>query len=143
MNTIVNNIRTAFDTMLSELVALQTETLNRANAERVEFIHLLARIQETRVIARETSILCKDMAEELVVLAADSAELADKITDAIDEPEEYLPACDYEDLVGFCENCGAEVTYDDDYELDEADGSVVCANCMPATMELAESVAGA
>jgi uncharacterized protein YuzB (UPF0349 family) len=38
-----------------------------------------------------------------------------------------LPTCKYEDFVAICDNCGDEITTDEDYSI--INGEVVCAEC--------------
>lgn len=140
MNTSLSKV---FDTALSDIVAAQGELLTRANAERKEMLSLVARMSATRNEIRDLQILCNEFVEELTGLGADCGELADMISDTLDEPLDFCPTCDYQDLVGYCDECGCEIVGDSTYSYDEATGTLLCGNCMPETDAIAESVAGA
>ena len=143
MNTLTTTLRKAFDSILSELVAAQHDLFARANTERHEMLALVARMTETRNELRDLNVLYAEFSEELTELAADAVDIADKISDTLENPIDFCPTCNYEDFVGWCDECGAEIACDNAYEYDEATDTLLCSQCMPQTVDLAESVAGA
>lgn len=147
MNTIYTTIRKLFDSALSEVVALNTNLLTRANTERTEMLSLIARMRATQADIRMLGNVCSEMAAELSDIYCESNDIVNKIGDALDEPTALCPETPYENLVGFCTDCGREVTYEDvGYQYDPEDDSVICGDCVPTDehgIELAESVTGA
>lgn len=148
MNTIYTTIRKLFDSALSEVVALNTDLLTRANTERSEMLALITRMRATQGDIRMLGNVCSEMAAELSDIYCEANDIANKIGDALDEPTTLCPETPYENLVGFCEECGKEVTYEDlGYCYDPEDDSVVCGDCASINDEdvdeLAESVTGA
>lgn len=147
MNTIYTSIRKLFDSALSEIVAQNTALLARANTEREEMLDLVGRMRATQEDIRTLGIVCSEMAAELSDIYCDAQDIVTKIGDVLDEPTVFCPETPYENLVGFCTECGEEVTYDDEgYQYDPDDDLVICGNCIPTdeeSVELAESVTGA
>lgn len=147
MNTIYSTIRKLFDSALSEVVAQNTILLTRANAERTEMLSLISRMRATQEDIRVLGNVCSEMAAELADIYCEANDIVNKIGDALDEPTTLCPETPYENLVGFCEVCGKEVTYEDvGYQYDPEDDSVICGDCVPTDedcVELAESVTGA
>lgn len=136
MNTIYNSIRKLFDSALSEIVARNTDLLARANAEREEMLSLVARMRATQADIRALGDVCSEMAAELSDIYCDAQDIVAKIADTLDEPTTLCPVTPYENLVGFCEECGKEVTYEDvGYQYDPEDDSVICGDCIPTEDE--------
>lgn len=120
--------RDAFASLVEQITVMQDAVSARANKERVEMLDLLGRMQETQEAAHEVGRMCGEMSSALAEASVVSETLADKIVDALDDPMEFCPSCEYESLVGYCAECGDEVTVEDDYSYDE-DSVLVCANC--------------
>lgn len=147
MNTIYTSIRKLFDSALSEIVAQNTALLARANVERTEMLDLVGRMRATQADISALGNVCSEMVAELSDIYCDAQDIVTKIGDVLDEPTVFCPETPYENLVGFCTECGREVTYDDvEYQYDPEDDSVICSDCVPTdeeSVELAESVTGA
>lgn len=133
MNTIANNIRKSMDTLLAEFVAINTQMLKQANAEREEMLALLARMTETRETFAAMEEVYMEIADEFGSFATDCAEFVDKISDAIEDPTGLCPSIAYEDLQGFCETCGKEISYSEKAYDTDGDGYIECAKCAEAT----------
>ena len=120
--------RDAFTSLIEQITTMQDAVSARANAERVEMLDLLGRMQKTQEAAHEVGRMCGEMSSTLAEASVVSNTLADKIVDALDDPMEFCPNCAYENLVGYCAECGDELTVEDDYIYDE-DQMLICAAC--------------
>lgn len=127
-NAIVNSISKIFDTALAEIVEVNRQILAQANAERVEMLDLVARMQETRETINELGKVYTEVAEELTSMADDHLDISAKIADAIDEPAMLCPSLPYEELAGWCDECGEEISVNEDVYGDGA-GDEVCETC--------------
>ena len=135
MNTRISNITKAIDTLLAELVAANKEILQQANNEREEMNALIARMTNTQSDILALNEVYEEVADELHNMAEEHAELAGKIACALDAPVQYCPSVPYENLVDFCDQCGAEIVYDDHY-TDDPDGSgILCGDCSLVEVE--------
>lgn len=141
MNALITSLRNAFDNLLTQFSQAVNDTYARANAERVEMLDLLGRMTETRAAAAELNSVCIEYGTELLELGTDARDLAEKIDDAMNDPNGLCPSVPYEDLVGFCSRCGAEITFDDnyDYEHDKVDDEFICGECVAIAEAEAEA----
>lgn len=146
-NPILNALSTAMDNVLAEITAAVRDVHAQANEQRKELLAILAAMHDTQVTLDAVSTICAEAVEVLTDAADACDSLNAKVTDAIEDPVDACPQCDFEDLLGFCEHCGAEVTEDNLGISDECD--IYCTDCAPedkdeynepAVEELAESV---
>lgn len=130
MNALITSLRNAFDNLLTQFDQAVNDTYVRANAERVEMLDLLGRMAETRAAAAELNSICIEYGTELLELGTDARDLAEKVDDAMNDPNGLCPSIPYENLVGFCSECGAEIAFGDDYKHDEVDDEFICGECV-------------
>lgn len=148
MNTVSNpmleRLSAAMDTFLSEVSNVVHVLHEQANTQRKQLLDVLAAMQNTQLTLDGISTICEEGAEVLDNIAEDCDELNCKMTDAMEDPVDACPTCNFEELLGFCEHCGAAVTVANLGECD--DGDLFCNDCSPAEdeseseVELAESV---
>lgn len=135
MNPIVTAVSKAFDAALAELVEIHRQLLDTANSQRLEMLGLIGRMQDTQNTLNGVASVCTDVAEELVNIAGDNIDIAAKIGASIDSPIDMCPSIPYEDLVGFCDDCGAPIDFDDHYVEDDDGIGIVCEACATKTCE--------
>ena len=135
MNSIVNAVSKAFDAALAELVEIHRQLLVTANEQRLEMLALIGRMQDTQNTLNGVAQVCSDVAEELVNMAGDNLDIAAKIGATLDSPTDMCPSIPYEDLVGFCDDCGAPIDFDDHFVEDEDGIGIVCEACAAKTCE--------
>ena len=139
MNALITSLRNAFDNLLTQFSQAVNDTYVRANAERVEMLDLLGRMAETAAAAAELNSICIEYGTELLELGTDARDLVEKVNDAMNDPNDLCPSIPYEDLVGFCSECGTEIAFGDDYKHDETNDELICGECVA----IAEAEAGA
>ena len=121
-------LETIFASVTTKLAELCNSLHATANEQKEELHKLLDRMETTRAEIAAAGDMAEELAKEILEYADEFHATANKIEDAIEDPRQYLPECDYEDLAGWCEVCGDEVTLDEDYDESE-DGDVVCHSC--------------
>lgn len=135
-NPLISRIHTLFNTAAAELTAVIAELYAKANADRESLLAIIASMQNTRATVTEISAICSEQAELFANIAEDGERLASQMTDAIDDPLETCPKCTFEELIGFCEECGCEIT--DDNAPDHLTADLLCATCDAALSEAIE-----
>lgn len=135
MNAIVTAVSKAFDTALAELVEVHRQLLATANGQRLEMLDLIGRMQDTQLTLNGVAQVCTDVAEELVNMAGDNLDIAAKIVATLDSPTDMCPNIPYEDLIGFCDDCGTPIDFDDNYVEDDDGVGIVCETCAAKTNE--------
>ena len=110
MNTKLTTLSAAFDSACSTLAAMMTELHALANTQRKELLAILAGMQETQNTLDAVCGICSETADILTGIAEDGDELIAKMGDAMEDPADACPHCNFEDLLGFCDHCGAEIT---------------------------------
>lgn len=98
-----------------------------ANAQRKELIDLHARMADNRADLSEVAQVAYDIADVFVHIGADCEDVCEKAKDALETGE--VPSVDYEEFVGWCEDCGAEVVEGTDYSLLVDENALICAAC--------------
>lgn len=129
-------MRTDFTPMNEALSAL-ADAINstheklsqKANAERVELMVLLANMRDTHADMKLFSEMMTSTAQTLAYAGTASNEYAKLIDMTIDGGEGSIPECDYEEFVDFCDGCGKTVSVHDTYQL--KDNECFCADCIP------------
>lgn len=135
MNSIVNAVSKAFDIALAELVEIHRQLLATSNEQRLEMLALIGRMQDTQNTLFGVAHVCTDIAEELANIAGDNLDIATKIGATLDSPTDMCPSIPYEDLVGFCDDCGAPIDFDDHFVEDDDGIGIVCEACAAKTCE--------
>jgi hypothetical protein len=116
-----------------------TDLLGIANGQRKELISLYQRIADTQADIKEFSDITAEIADTFDTFTDVAEDVAVKIGDAIEGGANLTPDCDYEELVGFCDECGRAITDNEDYTEDD-EGFVLCANCHPIEDEDGEQI---
>ena len=133
MQNLIASLKNDFVSFKTSIEAIQNSLIVRANEERVSMLTLLAKMQETKNLAKEVA----DLSLELSGLLNDCGEvcidLYEKVTDVLYDPMELCPSTPYEKFVGFCEDCGKEVVSGDCYSYNE-DEELVCEKCKTETI---------
>jgi predicted nucleic acid-binding Zn ribbon protein len=75
----------------------------------------------------ELGVILDDAGSEICAAGDICSDIADKIHAALVDANE-VPSCNYEDFVAICEECGADITVDSDYEIDD-NGHTLCEEC--------------
>ena len=125
----MTNLSQAVETLLSEVTSANASMLKQANDERIEMINLLERMQVTHNTIADMAALYSKAATVFGGLSDHFTDIAEKIEDSMDNPSEFCPTCSYEELKGFCDDCGREIKHTDDYEEDDDGVGIICAAC--------------
>lgn len=133
MNTKLTTLSAAFDSACSTLAAMMTDLRMLANTQRKELLAILAGMQETQNTIDAVCGICSETADILTGIAEDGDELISKIGDAIEDPIDACPHCNFEELLGFCDHCGAEITESNFGSLE--DDEMFCSVCDPQEEE--------
>lgn len=132
MNTI-ERLTNAADSFMSEFAAVIADLHTTANTQRKALLAIIADMQGTQMVLEGVSAVATEVSEVMEGLACDCDELNSKMGDAIDDPADACPDCNFEELVGYCENCGTALT-DDTCVMDD-DGNLYCTDCAPEQEE--------
>ena len=127
MRTDFTAITEALDNLIAILSEKSAELIKAANGQRVEMLDLRQRMADTAEDLDELGTILDDAGKEICAAGDICSDIADKIHAALADPDE-LPSCNYEDFVAICEECGANITADSDYEIDD-NGHTLCAEC--------------
>ena len=119
------NLRTALDNLIAEVAVATKELIADANSLRREYLGIQERMNENRIDLINFADIVGHTSDCLDVLAGDAVEVADLIYYVLAEGE--APECNYEDFVGYCDECGATIAKSDNY-VKEEDG-YICADC--------------
>jgi hypothetical protein len=126
-------INEALNSLINTIAGVHTEILARANAERKEALALYARMLETHADLVEFNAMIGNAAAALNGIDEVAADIGSKVLDVLDGGFNMIPACDYEDFVGFCEGCGNEITDEDACSL--VNGEYYHTKCAPVEEE--------
>lgn len=127
-------INEAFTSLINTIAQVHSDLLAKANAEREEALALYARMQETHADLVEFNSMIGNAAAALNGIDEVAADIGAKVYDVLVDGFEQLPACDYEDFVGFCDGCGEEIIYDEAYV--QVDNELYHKECEPVEDEV-------
>lgn len=127
MRTDFTAITEAVDKLIAVLSEKSTELVETANKDRAEYLLLRQNMTDTANDLAEFGIILDDAGSEICAMGDICSDISDKIHAALADPNE-IPPCNYEDFVAVCDECGAVISVDTDYEIDD-DGHTVCAEC--------------
>jgi hypothetical protein len=127
MRTDFTTITEAIDNLVAILSEKSAELINTANKDRAEYLLLRQRMLDTADDLEEFGMILEDAGSEICAAGDICSDVADKIHAALADSNE-VPSCSYEDFVAVCEECGADITVDSDYEIDD-NGHTLCAEC--------------
>ena len=127
MRTDFTAITNAIDNLIAVLSEESTRLIKTANEQRVEMLTLRQRMADTANDLAELGVILDDAGEEISAMGGICYDIAEKITAGLND-ENQIPSCNYEDFVAICEECGAAISVDTDYEIDDY-GHTLCAEC--------------
>lgn len=128
-------LTSAFSTLTAEIANAQKEILADANEHRKTFLAALAGMREAEANATKFARMIDGVLEPLADISYECQTLGDRIIDAINEPD-MCPQNNFEDFIGFCAECGKEISTNDDYE--DTFVGFLCDQCI-AEMEAKEA----
>ena len=120
-------LNSAFSTLAAEIANTQKEIFANANEHRKTFLAALAGMREAEANATKFARMIDGIIEPLADISYECDTLGDRIIDAINEPD-MCPQSNFEDFVGYCDECGKEITINTEYEED-IDG-LFCEQCL-------------
>ena len=126
-------INEAFASLIDSIAQVHSDLLAKANAEREEALALYARMQETHADLVEFNSMIGNAAAALNEIDGVAADIGCKVFDVLDNGFDMVPACNYENFVGFCGECGTEITDEDACSL--VDGEFYHTECIAVTAE--------
>jgi hypothetical protein len=126
MNKNFAPITDAINALINSIADVHKSILADANEQRREMIELRKRMKDTQMDLSDLSGILHDTVTQMTAVSAVADEIEEKIGDALSDPD-MLPTCDYEELAGFCDECGASVSISDNY-VDEGD-YLLCEEC--------------
>jgi hypothetical protein len=127
MRTDFTAITEAIDNLIAILSEASTKLIQTANEQRVEMLTLRQRMTDTANDIEELGTILDDASEEIAAISGICYDVSDKIIAGLADSDE-IPSCNYEDFVAICDECGADITVDSDYEIDD-NGHTLCAEC--------------
>ena len=129
-------INEAFNSLINTITRVHSNLLAKANAEREEALSLHTRMQETHADLVEFNSVIGGAIRALDEIDCVTADIGIKVSDVLTDGFDMLPTCDYEDFVGFCDECGEEITYDELYT--KVGNELYHAGCEPVEDETDE-----
>ena len=104
------------------------DLLNTANEQRKELVSLYQQMADIRADIPEFAGVAAEVANTFDDISDIAEDVAMKIGNAIEGGVDFTPDCDYEELVGFCDECGRAIARGEDYTK-KAEDYLVCADC--------------
>ena len=127
MRTDFTAITNAIDNLIVVLSEESTRLIKTANEQRVEMLTLRQRMADNAADLEEFGAILDDAGAEISAAGAICLDISEKvIAGLIDDSQ--IPMCDYENFVAICDNCGKDITVDEDYTLTD-EGETICAEC--------------
>ena len=130
MRTNFDELRTIAYDFAAKMEDTLADMLSVANAQRRELIDLYGRMNATRGDLLEFAEITDELAMVFDGVTDAATDVSYKIETAMCDGGNFVPECNYEDLVDFCDECGRAITSDEEY-TEEAGGFVLCADCRP------------
>lgn len=127
MRTDFTNLHTALDNFLNAMEQMMSGLMATANGQRKELLDLYARMHDTQFDLDEFSAIMEDAAGTLEMFSDASYDVSNKIGDVLTDGADAVPTHNYEDFVGFCNECGNEIVSTGDFTID-GDG-YLCSEC--------------
>jgi hypothetical protein len=120
-------IQNAMNALVDAVVSMHASLLARANAERKELLDLYTRMRETEADLVDLGKMIGETRQKLEVVEEVAVDHGMLVRDAIYGGLDFVPTCDYEHFVGFCDECGATLSDEIPFE-DTVDGAL-CLDC--------------
>lgn len=128
MRTDFTPMNEALSALADAINATHEKLSQKANAERVELMVLLANMRDTHADMKLFGEMMTSTAQTLAYAGAASNEYAKLIDMTIDGGEGSIPECDYEEFVDFCDGCGKTVTVHDQGYIKDGE-ECLCPEC--------------
>ena len=127
MRTDFTAIHEAIDNLVAALSEESTRLVKNANEQRIELLTIRQRMADTAADLEDLGVILKDAGEEISAIGDICFDVSEKVVAGLMD-ESQIPMCDYENFIAICENCGQDITVDEDYTLTD-DGETICAEC--------------
>ena len=127
MRTDFTAITNAIDNLIAVLSEESTRLIKTANEQRVEMLTLRQRMADNAADLEEFGAILDDAGAEISAAGAICLDISEKIIAGLMD-DSQIPMCDYENFVAICDNCGKDITVDEDYTITD-EGETICAEC--------------
>ena len=132
-------LRESAQSFMASMEGALTDLLSTANGQRKELLSLYQRMADTQADIKEFSEITAEVANTFDDITDVAEDVVVKVGSAIEGGADLTPACDYEDLADFCDECGRAITHDEVY-TEDAGGFILCADCHPIEDEDGEQI---
>lgn len=120
-------IQNAMNALVDAVVSMHASLLARANDERKELLDLYTRMRETEADLVDLSKMISETRDKLQVVEEVAVDHGMLVRDAVFGGLDFVPTCDYEHFVGFCDECGA--TLSDEMHFEDTVEGMLCLDC--------------
>ena len=120
-------IQNAMNALVDAVVSMHESLLARANAERKELLDLYTRMRETEADLVDLGKMIGETRQKLEVVEEVAVDHGMLVRDTIYGGLDFVPTCDYEHFVGFCDECGA--TLSDEIPFEDTVDGMLCLDC--------------
>lgn len=128
MKTDFTSLRNSIDSLVAVVENTCLSLIKEANEQRKELLDLHARMEDTRKDLIEFSAIMDDLSVSCDSICYLCEDVTDKVTDALEGGIDKVPPCDYEELVGFCAECGDPIVDGETYDV--TDDGYICDACV-------------
>lgn len=128
LTTILTGVKDALNAALAAITNGQAALFNQANTEKAQLLALLADMQETREATKEFGTICGEAGAALLDIEEKNFDVSANLKLILDDFND-IPVMPIEKFVDFCDECGREISEDEDYVTDGID-HFVCAGCL-------------
>jgi hypothetical protein len=128
MKTDFTSLRNSIDSLVAVVENTCLSLIKEANEQRKELLYLHARMEDTREDLIEFGAIMDDLSVSCDSICYLCDDVTDKVTDALEGGMEMVPTCDYEELVGFCAECGDSIVEGETYDV--TDDGYICDACV-------------
>lgn len=128
MKTDFTSLRNSIDSLVAVVESTCLSLIKEANEQRKELLDLHARMEDTREDLIEFGAIMDDLSVSCDSICYLCDDVTDKVTDALEGGMEMVPTCDYEELVGFCAECGDAIVDGETYDV--TDDGYICDACV-------------
>ena len=128
MKTDFTSLRNSIDSLVAVVENTCLSLIKEANEQRKELLDLHARMDDTREDLIEFGAIMDDLSVSCDSICYLCEDVTNKVTDALEGGMEMVPTCDYEELVGFCAECGDAIVDGETYDV--TDDGYICDACV-------------
>ena len=131
-------IMTAFEEFMNTIREEYAKNIAESNAQAEEARNLIARIQHTIAKHEELQSITRAIGEQMTTTAIGMDSVTSNIKSALNDLYDgAVPECAVEEFVGYCDQCGDELTITN--EGVKVEDAVLCAECASQVEEVAEA----